>query len=67
MTLKTRVQEGLFGFQGESAYPSNLPPPPTKLQLSKAQSGKDYWLKVSKQKKEERQGQKIPYLSEFPF
>jgi hypothetical protein len=27
----------------------------------------DYWLKVSKQKKEERQGQKLPCLSEFPF
>jgi hypothetical protein len=40
---------------------------PTKLQLSKAQSSKDYWLKVSKQKKEERQGQKLPCLSEFPF
>jgi hypothetical protein len=45
----------------------NLADTPTKLQLSKAQSSKDYWLKVSKQKKEERQGQKLPCLSEFPF
>jgi len=29
---------------------------PTKLQFSKAESGKDYWLKVSKQKKAKRQG-----------
>ena len=53
-------------FQEILALQPNLTLPPTKLQFSKAESGKDYWLKVSKQKKAKRQGVDDPALPSSP-
>jgi len=50
----------------EVNLPSSSLNSPTKLQFSKAELGKDYWLKVSKQKKAKRQGVEAPAFPSSP-